>query len=166
MDKHFFKILVVDDEIPVLKAIKIFLEKKFSILCSVSTANNGKEAIRLVKKCNFDIVLLDLKLPDINGLKVLDKIKSIKNDISVIMMTGYGSIETAVQAMQNGADNYLLKPFKTYQEIALAIKKSLDFRILRKENQFLREQIGLEYNINNIIGKSPRMVEIFKIIKK
>ena len=163
---NYIKVLLVDDEKSILHALKIYLEKQSDIPCKVETVTNGKEAVRYIENYLSDIVLLDLKLPDINGLKVLEKIKSIRPRIPVIIMTGHGTIETAVKAMQAGAENYLLKPFKTFQEITISIKKAIDYKFLKEENEFLKEQIAHKYNVTNIIGKSPKMVEIFKMIKK
>jgi len=156
-------ILIVDDDDLTLRTISIFLKKMHY---DVETCKNGTEAINAIKKNFYNIVLLDLKLPDIDGLEVLKKLKDMNPSISVIMMTGYGTIETAVRSMQYGAEDYLLKPFKKLNELDIVIQRVLRYKILEDENRILREQVELQYDVTNIIGKSKNMIELFKLVKK
>ena len=156
-------ILIVDDDDLTLRTISIFLKKMHY---DVETCKNGTEAINAIKKNFYNIVLLDLKLPDIDGLEVLKKLKDMNPSISVIMMTGYGTIETAVRSMQYGAEDYLLKPFKKLNELDIVIQRVLRYKTLEDENRILREQVELQYDVTNIIGKSKNMIELFKLVKK
>jgi len=156
-------ILIVDDDYLTLRTISIFLKKMHY---DVETCKNGTEAINAIKKNFYNIVLLDLKLPDIDGLEVLKKLKDMNPSISVIMMTGYGTIETAVRSMQYGAEDYLLKPFKKLNELDIVIQRVLRYKTLEDENRILREQVELQYDVTNIIGKSKNMIELFKLVKK
>ncbi len=157
------KILVVDDDMLILKLIENYLTK---LGYRIYTCKTGNEAFKIVDNEDIDIVLLDLVLPDMNGLNVLKRIKDERPEVSVAMMTGYGSVETAVTAMQYGAENYLLKPFKSIEELKYTIEKIIKYQRLRDENIYLKEQLNLDFNISNIVGKSKPMIEIFKIIKK
>ena len=156
-------ILIVDDDYLTLRTISIFLKKMHY---DVETCKNGTEAINAIKKNFYNIVLLDLKLPDIDGLEVLKKLKQMNPSISVIMMTGYGTIETAVRSMQYGAEDYLLKPFKKLNELDIVIQRVLRYKTLEDENRILREQVELQYDVTNLIGKSKNMIEVFKLVKK
>ncbi len=157
------KILVVDDDLLILKLIENYLKR---LGYRVYTSQSGSDALKIVETRDIDIVLLDLVLPDMNGLNVLKTIKEERPEISVAMMTGYGSVETAVTAMQYGAENYLLKPFKSIEELKYTIEKIIKYQRLRDENVYLKDQLNLDFNVGNIIGKSKPMVDIFKIIKK
>ena len=133
---------------------------------SVDTADCGNKALELIKKKDYDIMLLDLMLPDISGFDVIKKVKAYDSNIFIIMMTGFGTIETAVKAMKNGADDYLLKPFKSLDILDLRISKLLEHRKLRVEYDYLKEQLDISQNMDNMIGKSKKMIQLFQLIRK
>jgi DNA-binding NtrC family response regulator len=159
-DARNFNILVVDDDDTILKVISRFLK---DLGYTVDTTASGVRAVEKVAEKEYDLVILDLKLPDKNGLDVLKEVKESNSGISVLMMTGYGKVETAVEAMKLGADDYLLKPFKSFEVLEMAIKKIKEYRDLKAECRYLKEQLNV---IDNIVGKSKAMGDIFQLLKK
>jgi DNA-binding NtrC family response regulator len=157
------KILVVDDETPIREMIKKGLSQMGGLNAEV--AQNGLEAIEKIEKDVFDLVLTDLKMPGMDGLELLKVIKGTRPEVMVILMTAYGSIETAVEAMRIGANDYITKPIDL-NELLIHISKTQKENILLKENQLLRMEVRKKFEFNNIIGKSKKMQEIFSLIEK
>ncbi len=151
-------ILIVDDEESLRKSLTMVLEGKFNVL----TAKDGKEALEAVQKKTVDLVLLDIRLPEIDGIEVLERIKQIDETIVVIMLTAVLTVNTAVQAMKRGAYDYITKPFNIDELLAL-VSKAIEKRDLLKENIYLKSEL-FEAAFEKIIGKSGVMQEIFKII--
>lgn len=143
------KILVVDDETPILDLLHDFLSRAGY---QVTVANNGNDALAALTRETFSLVLSDLKMPSITGLDLIAKIKEVDPNIVTIIMTGYGTLETAVAAMKQGAFDYILKPFKVDQVISL-IQRGLESRRLREENMQLKEILSL-YNLSETINQS------------
>lgn len=131
------KILVVDDEAHICDIFYRILTKGGY---KVSTAANGKKALEITKKKKPDLVLLDLKLPDLDGIKVLRQIKEIRKDIMVIVITAYGTVKTAREAMKLGAYDYISKPFNL-TKVENLIKKTLEMQALTKEVATLRSKV-------------------------
>ena len=155
-------ILIVDDEINYTLILSAVLEEEgFETL----TANKGQDALEILSLSDIDLVLTDMKMPSMDGLELLKKIKQLKPAIPVIMMTAHGSVEKAVEAMQKGAYSYILKPFEN-ESLITYVKKALDMYKVIKENTFLRDEIKSKYSFNHIIGKSKEMQNIFDIIRK
>jgi len=157
------KILVVDDEASIREMIKKGLSQMGGF--NVETAQNGAEANEKIEKEIFDLVLTDLKMPEMDGLELLKNIKGTRPEVMVILMTAYGSIETAVEAMKRGADDYITKPFNI-DHLLLRISKVQKESLLLKENRLLRMEVRKKFEFNNIIGKSKKMQEIFSLIEK
>jgi two-component system response regulator AtoC len=157
------RILVVDDEALVRDIIKKGLSQMGGF--SVEVAQNGPEAIEKIEKDVFDLVLTDLKMPGMDGLELLKNIKGTRPEVMVILMTAYGSIETAVEAMRIGANDYITKPIDL-NELLIHISKAQKESILLKENRLLRMEVAKKFEFNNIIGKSKKMQEIFSLIEK
>ncbi len=157
------KILVVDDEALIRDMIKRGLSQMGGF--SVEVAQSGPEAIEKMEKDVFDLVLTDLKMPEMDGLELLKTIKGTRPDIMVIMMTAHGSIETAVEAMKIGADDYITKPID-FNDLLLHISKVQKESFLLRENRLLRMEVRKKFEFNNIIGKSKKMQEIFSLIEK
>ncbi|HID93922.1 MAG TPA: sigma-54-dependent Fis family transcriptional regulator, partial [bacterium (Candidatus Stahlbacteria)] len=156
------RILVVDDEPIVCKScLKILNDLGYE----VETVQSGQEALERVEKEPFDIVIVDLKMPGISGMEVLKTIRETYPDIIVIMITGYSTVETAVEAMKLGAFDYIPKPF-TPDELSIRIEKALERKNLLRENRYLRQELQAKYEFGNIIGKSKPMQEIYRIVKK
>ena len=157
------KILVVDDEAPIREMIKKGLSQMGGY--SVEVAQNGKEAIEKLEKDIFDLVLTDLKMPGMDGLELLKNIKGTRPEMMVILMTAYGSIETAVEAMRIGANDYITKPIN-FDDLLIHISKVQKESLLLRENLLLRMEVRKKFEFNNIIGKSKKMQEVFSLIEK
>jgi DNA-binding NtrC family response regulator len=157
------KILVVDDEAMVRDIIRKGLSQMGGF--DVEAAQSGFEAIEKIEKDIFDLVLTDLKMPGMDGLELLKNIKGTRPEVMVIMMTAYGSIETAVEAMRIGANDYITKPVDL-NELLIHISKAQKESLLLKENRLLRMEVAKKFEFNNIIGKSKKMQEIFSLIEK
>src|SRR4030042_2257783 len=126
---------------------------------------SGKEAFEKMKSNPFDIVITDLKMPGMDGMEVLKTFRKEYPDAIIIMITGFSTVETAVEAMKIGAFDYIPKPF-TPDEVSVVVKKALEKRALQLENVYLRQELREKYGFHNIIGKSKKMQEIYRIISK
>ena len=154
-------ILVVDDEIELREAISAYLSQEGY---EVQQASSGEEALDLLKKNAFDILITDMKLPGLDGNTVLQEALAIYPEIIGIIITGYGTVESAVQAMKSGAYDYIAKPFQLV-EISVLIKQALERRRLKEENAYLKTQLKEKYRFESIIGNSKPMQEIFQLVE-
>lgn len=153
------RILVIDDEAYVRDLMmEVFTREGFL----VKTASDGETGLDLACTGAFDLILLDLKLPKINGLTLLRSIMERDPDTIVVVITAYGSIETAIQAMKLGAYDYVTKPFEIDQ-LLLIVNRALERGNLIKENRYLHEELARNYKFDGIVGKSPKMQEVLKI---
>jgi two-component system response regulator AtoC len=155
-------VLVVDDEESMRHMLSLILNREGY---DVQAVENGKEALNLVDSRSFDFLLLDVVMPGMDGLELLKALREKKVEATVIMMSAYGSLDTAVEAMKSGAYDYISKPFKP-DEILLALRKAEERENLRQENIRLRQEMRRDYSFGNLIGKSPRMLQVFEAIKK
>ncbi|PIV21289.1 MAG: Fis family transcriptional regulator, partial [Deltaproteobacteria bacterium CG03_land_8_20_14_0_80_45_14] len=158
----FPKILVVDDEMIVCESCKRILEEEGY---EIETALSGKEAFEKMKVSPFDIVITDLKMPGIDGMEVLRTFRKEYPDSIIIMITGFSTVETAVEAMKLGAFDYIPKPF-TPDEVTIVVKKAIEKKSLMLENIYLRQELQEKYGFHNIVGKSKKIQEIYRIIAK
>jgi DNA-binding NtrC family response regulator len=154
------RILVVEDEEKLRRVIELQLVSKGF---DVDKAATAEEALKVVDRA--DLVLTDLKLPSMDGLEFLGVIRRQNAHVPVIMMTAFGSVETAVEAMKAGATDFLLKPFGL-DHLMQVVSKALEVRALREENRELKAELGRRYEFDNIIGRSPAMQEIFASIER
>jgi two-component system NtrC family response regulator len=155
-------ILIVDDE----KNYRVVLEALLGPEgYEIATAGNARDALRLIRESDLDLVITDIKMPGMTGMDLLEASKQIKPELPVIMMTAYGTIEMAVAAMKKQASDYITKPFQN-EELKLTIKKALETHRLIKENRRLSEALSDRYRYGNIIGKSKRMLAVYDIIGK
>ncbi len=155
------RILVVDDELIMRESLAGWLERDGH---HVETAASGEEAMRAVKGTRFDILLVDIKMEGISGLEVLRYVKETDPDVAVVMITAYGSIPTAIEAMKGGAHDYLLKPFDPNQ-LGVVVDKIIEHQAQARENLFLREEFKNRSRFESMIGQSRRMQEIFDLIQ-
>jgi len=155
-------VLVVDDEESVRTAVAAILNKQGF---EVETAASGKEALELLTNHSFDIVFSDLKMPEMDGLEFLSAFKAAGHVATVIIMSAFGTIPIAIEAMKRGAYDYISKPFNA-DEILLAIRKASERERLRKENQLLRDQVEGSFSFKQVITKSAAVKEIFQTIQK
>lgn len=158
------KILIVDDEMLIRNFLAEVLKRK---RYEVTTAENGKTAMAMLKDNSYDMVITDMKMPDITGIEVLRKVKEQNPSTIVIIITAYGSIENAVEAMKLGAFNYLIKPFSP-DSIEAVIHKAQEHLSLVEENQYLRQQVntGGGGSPHRVIGESAVMKKILSDVKR
>jgi DNA-binding NtrC family response regulator len=154
------KILIVDDELIVRESLGGWLERDGH---TVDKAASGEESLEKFEKTRYDIILLDIKMEGMSGLEVLKKVKEVDPDVSVVMITAYGSIPSAIEAMKSGAYEYLLKPFDP-DELMVLIEKIRKHQAERRETQFLREQYKERTRFENMIGQSRALQRVFDLI--
>ena len=160
MDKA--KILVVDDEESMCKFMEIMLKKEGY---QVSTSQDGPTALERVKSEDYDLVIADLMMPEMSGLELLSRAKSVQPDLDFIMMTAFASVDSAIQALKNGAFDYVTKPFKV-DEIKIAVRKSLEQKKITRENVRLKKELQTESDFDCFIGNSPQIVKMKKMAKR
>lgn len=155
-------ILVVDDEKNYLLVLSALLEEEgYEVL----TALSGPEAIEIQKASDIDLVLTDMKMPTMDGIDLLERIKAYDPDVPVIIMTAHGTVDKAVEAMQKGAYTYILKPFDN-ERLILYVQKAMALFQVVKENRRLRSVVESQYRFGNIIGKSKAIRDVFDTIQK
>ncbi len=155
-------ILVVDDEQSMREFLSIMLSKEGY---SVEAVGNAQDCLKYMNQEIVDLVISDIKMPGMDGLQLLDEIRRISPDTLVLMMTAFGSTDTAVEAMKKGAVDYVVKPFKV-DEIKIIIRNALDRKHLEQENELLRQELSAREGCDEIIGKSGIMRAVFEIIHK
>src|SRR3954453_7244376 len=155
------RILVVDDERSMRELLAIVLRREgYEVLL----AENGRGAIDLLQREPVDILISDIKMPDVSGVEVLRAAKRIDKDILGIMITAFSSTETAVEAMRLGACDYLSKPFDI-DLLKMTVREKIENRQLRQENVLLKRTLGVAHQFANIIGRSETMLDVFKMIE-
>jgi two-component system NtrC family response regulator len=155
-------ILIVDDEKNYLVVLEALLGAEGY---EIVTADGAQAALRLLKEGDIDLVLTDMKMPGMGGMELLEETKRIKPEVPVIMMTAYGTIEMAVEAMKKRAYDYITKPFQN-EELKLTVRKALENYRLIKQNRLLSEALSDRYKYGNIIGKSSAMLKIYDLVDK
>jgi two-component system response regulator AtoC len=156
------RVLVVDDEENLRIVVRTFLKRDGY---EVEVASNGEEALALVEAFGPDVILTDVRMPKMGGLDLLATLKAKGIDATVIVMTAYGNLDLALEAMKAGAYDYIQKPFKA-EEVLLTLKKAEERELLRRENRALRQEIRKEHLFEEILAKSPQMQVVFKTIAK
>ena len=156
------KILIIDDEPVMCKGCQQVLEDKGhrADICTTGTAG-----MKAIQEGVYDLIVLDMKLPDIGGMEILKDIHKTQPNLLVIVMTGYSSVQDAVEAMKLGAFDYLSKPF-TAEELLLAVERAIEKKRMVEENLYLRKELFERFSFENIIGESPKILKIFEQIKK
>jgi two-component system, NtrC family, response regulator AtoC len=162
MNQSPIRLLVVDDDLVTLELLKeVFAKEGYE----VTLALGGEVAVSKGLENTFDIVITDVRMEDKDGMEVLRAFKKHSPETSVIMITAFGSIETAIEAVREGAFDYISKPFKL-DEITLTVQRALDQRRLLQENKFYRQELLTKYQLKNVIGQTPAMVQVYKTIAK
>jgi len=154
-------ILIIDDNADLCFGLSSILKDKGY---NAITAGNGKEAFKVIEKKSPDLALLDVRLPEMDGMKILEKMKKIDKDLVIVMLTAYGDVKEAVKAMKLGAFDYITKPFDN-EELLLIIKKALQTRYLSKEVENLRKRLDEKAVIEELMGRSPRIKQALKQIE-
>jgi DNA-binding NtrC family response regulator len=162
MDKaDKFRSLVVDDEASVCEAVKAILETEG---IDVATTTSSTDAVEDVRKNSYDLIISDLKMPKMDGLQFYDQVKEISPDSVFMIITAFGTIPSAVDAIKKGVYDYIPKPF-TPDEVRIPVRRALEKKRLERENIALRTQIETRYSFQNIIGNSPEIREVFRIMR-
>jgi DNA-binding NtrC family response regulator len=156
------RILVVDDEPPQLEILRLILGSEGN---EVATAASGRGALAALRRQPFDLVLTDLKMPDLSGIALLEEILRAQPGACVVLMTAHGSIDSAVEAMRKGAFDYLTKPLDR-EVLLLAVSRALERTRLVSENRSLREELRGRFRVENLVGAHGSMQEVFRIVHK
>jgi len=156
------RILIVDDEESFRHMLSVILIKEGY---EVETSSNGEEGLQRAAASPFDQILCDIRMPRMDGLGFLQEIKKTGTEATIIVMSAYGTVDIAIEAMKLGAYDYISKPFKP-DEIILILRKAEEREQLRRENQLLRKEVAREYSFENIVSKNEKMQKIFDVIKK
>ncbi len=156
------RILVVDDEESIREFLDIMLKKEGY---EITVAEDGQRALEIIKKKSFDMVISDLQMPNMNGVELLKEVKSIHPDLVFMIITAFGTTESAVEAMKLGAYDYITKPFKI-DEVRINIINALKSKGLEVENRTLKKELQREYSFQNFIGNSDVMHRVFDLIKR
>jgi len=154
-------ILIIDDEEVLQDILTVLIRKEGHTPLTVGT---GEEGLAVLEREEIDLVLLDLMLPGMHGMEVLREIRRRDPDLVVVVITAFSSIESAIEAMREGAFHYIPKPFKN-EEVMLTVRKGLDQRRLTSENRALREQLRQRFGFDNILGKSKPMQQVYDLIQ-
>lgn len=155
-------LLIVDDEKNYLVVLEALLSPEGY---EIMTSDKAQDALRLLREADVDLVLTDMKMPGMSGMELLEEAKKIKPEVPVIMMTAYGTIELAVEAMKKRAYDYITKPFQN-EELKLTLRKALENYRLVKENRRLSEALSERHGYRNIVGKSKPMLKVYELIGK
>ncbi len=160
MDKPM--LLIVDDEKPTREGLRAALEDRYDVY----VAEDAASAMDLLERESFDVLLTDFRMPNEDGMKLIQRAKSLSKPPVCILMTAYGSEELAVQAMKSGADDYIPKGRMQIDELEMRIARVLRQQKLEVENVSLRQQLHTRFGLDNIVGESPAMLEVFDIVRQ
>jgi len=162
MDGKKMRVLLIDDDINLCKVIGYQLQKAGY---EVETAFRGKEGLEKFKEGSFEVVLSDIQMPDLSGIQVLEEIRRLDQNVVVIMITAYGSVENALKACHLGANDYLTKPF-SIEQLLFVIKKATKLQELQEENLELKQELVEKHRFGNLIARSSKMEEVLKMAMK
>ena len=155
-------ILIVEDEARMRRLLELSLgEEGYNTL----SAGSAEEGLKLVEREGVALLLTDLKLPGMTGLQLLESVRRVRAEMPVVVMTAFGTVESAVEAMKAGASDYVLKPF-SLDEVKMVVRRELDVRRLREENRDLREALGKRYDAPGIVARSPKMQEVLAMVDR
>src|SRR5262252_5212214 len=153
------RVLVVDDEKVIREILSDFLTMEGYV---VRTVENGEHALRELERRSYNLVITDLKMPGVGGLELLERIADMKANVLTVIMTGFGTVETAIEAMKKGAYDYILKPFKI-EEVLHVVERGLDRQRLHQENIRLKEAVSL-YKISEAVAQSLSLEKVLDLI--
>ncbi len=158
------RIIVVDDDVDMGSLLEDFLS---NVGYDVSVFKVPSQALQAVQEEGeaIDLVITDLRMPEMNGIEMIERVLALQPKIPVILVTAFGSVETAVKAIRNGAYDYIVKPFKL-GEISIVVDRAVNYRLLQKENRVLRNEVQRNWSLGNIIGKSRSMQQVLDLVKR
>ena len=155
-------ILFVDDDQQILDVVKTYLNRHGYL---VDTINNGKQALEKIKQTEYAAVFTDLIMPEISGLDLLKSTKSVSPSTEIIIVTGYGTIESAIEALKHGSYDYLQKPIN-FERLKVLIDRILEKKKLELENILIKRRLKDRYNYDQLVGKSSKMQQIYDVIDR
>ena len=156
------RVVVIDDEVNAAAALETLLKEDGY---EVARAHDARTGLQHLEQVEPDIVLTDLRMPGMDGLELLARIKDIRPETMVILMTAYGTVKTAVKAMKLGAEDYLSKPIDV-EELEVVLQKALERTGLMEEARTLRQRLEQKYRFDNLVGECPEMLAVFKTIRE
>jgi two-component system response regulator AtoC len=156
------RILIIDDELPILGYLRELFE---SDGWNVHDASSGTEGIEKIERERYDVILTDLRMPGADGIEILRTAKKIQSDAEVVLMTAYGTVDSAIEAMRAGAFHFLMKPFRA-EEVRHLVEKAYDRRRLTRENQFLKAEACGFYRSDVVVGTSPAIQEVVSLVQR
>ena len=156
------RILVVDDEESMCNFMQIMLKKEGY---QVSTNQHAPSALEQVKNEDYDLIIADLMMPEMSGLELLSRARSLKPHLDFIVMTAFASVDSAIEALKNGASDYITKPFKV-DEIKIAVRKSLEQKEITRENIQLKKELRTKFDFDSFIGNSPEIAQLKKLAQR
>ena len=152
-------ILIVDDDPGIRESFRLILEEHYELV----EAGDGRQAIEIVRTSEVDLVLLDIRLPEMDGIEVLERIKALDDQVEVILVTAVKTVRTAVAAMKLGAFDYVTKPFEE-DDLLSVVRRALERRSLEREVVFLRSELARRHDPGEIVGHHPEMQKLFRLI--
>jgi two-component system NtrC family response regulator/two-component system response regulator HydG len=156
------RVVVIDDEVNAAAALETLLQEDGY---EVAKAHDGRAGLQLLEKVEPDIVLTDLRMPGMDGIELLSRIKQVRPETMVILMTAYGTVKTAVKAMKMGAEDYLGKPIDV-EELEVMLQRTLEKKRLLADARSMRERLDQKYRFENLVGESPEMLAVFKTVRQ
>jgi two-component system NtrC family response regulator/two-component system response regulator HydG len=156
------RIVVIDDEVNAATALESLLRQDGY---EVEKAHDARSGLQLLEKLDADVVLTDVRMPGMDGIELLTKVKQLRPETMVVVMTAYGTVKTAVKAMKLGAEDFLSKPIDV-EELEVVIQKTLEKKRLLEETRVLRDRLDHKYRLENLVGESPEMLAVFKTIRQ
>lgn len=156
------KILIVDDELSIVEVLKTLLAREGHL---ISTASNGKDALRSLRENVFDLLITDIRLPEIDGITLLREARELQSHLAVIVITAYAKVDNAVEAMKNGAFDYVTKPFK-FDELILTVQRALSYEQALAENEVLKSSLNTHFHFNCMVGDAEPMLKVYHLIEK
>ena len=157
-----YRLLIVDDE-PRMTQVLGILADRWGY--EVRTASNGEEALKALQEFPAELVVTDLKMPGLDGEGLLHQVRARYPETAVIMMTAHATVKSAVEAMKAGAFDYVMKPFEN-EELRLTMERAVDYARLKKDNAYMRRELGERYKVDNIIGDSPQIAAVLQLIER
>jgi DNA-binding NtrC family response regulator len=156
------RILVVDDERDICRALEFLLSREGY---KVATAYSGQDALKKIEAEEFDLVITDLKMEGITGMEVLERAINLRPALIVVIMTAFGTVESAVEAMKKGARDYIVKPFIN-EDVKMTVKRLLEHKKVLMENIVLRQQLSQQFGSHEFVGVSPQILSVFELLEK
>ncbi|MCK5845307.1 MAG: sigma-54-dependent Fis family transcriptional regulator, partial [Victivallales bacterium] len=156
------KILLVDDELSIIDSLKALLSREGH---DISTSSNGGDALRKLRENVFDLLITDIRLPEVDGISLLRQARELQSHLAVIVITAYAKVDNAVEAMKNGAFDYVTKPFK-FDELLLTVQRALTYEQTLAENEVLKSSLDTHFHFNSLVGDSEAMRRVYKLIEK